>query len=122
MDLRVFFQKVKEMEHAIPGNPVVVVSEDTPDGGRAGGKTEVSRALAAKLIVEGRARLATEQETAGYRAAQESTRQQAEERALAGRVTFNLVPQSLVPQTFVPVNPAPPVAAPAKEPKKPAKE
>lgn len=119
MDLRVFFQKVKEMEHAIPGDPAIVVSHETPDGGREGSVTEVSRALAAQLIVDGRARLATEQESAGYKTAQESIRQKAEERALAGRVMFNLVPQSLVPQSLVPASPA---AAPVKDSKKPAKE
>ncbi|HVT95402.1 MAG TPA: hypothetical protein VHD76_21300 [Bryobacteraceae bacterium] len=104
MDLRVFFQKVKEVESAIPEDPTVVVSEETPDGGRAGARTEVSRALAARLLVEGRARLATAEETAGYKAAQDAFRQKAAEQALAGKVMISVVPQ------------------PVKEPKKPAKD
>lgn len=112
MDLRVFFQKVKEAEQTIAVDPAVVISLETSDGGRAGTRTEVSRALAAKLIVEGRARLASDEETAGHKASEEAIRQRAEEQALRGKVMINLVPQS----------PAAPIPAPSKEPKRPTKE
>jgi hypothetical protein len=62
MDLRVYFQKLRSFEASIPTPYVVVVSQETPDGGRAGVKTEVRREMAAQLVIEGRARLASEEE------------------------------------------------------------
>ena len=58
MDLRVYYQKLRKAEQEIADEHVVVVSNETPDGGRPGQKTQVARAIAAKMIVEGRARLA----------------------------------------------------------------
>jgi hypothetical protein len=67
MDLRMFYQKMRNIEREISAPHVVVVSAETPDGGKAGVKTEVRRELAAKLIAEGRARLATPEETDEFR-------------------------------------------------------
>ncbi len=63
MDLKSYYQKLREMEAALPSDYVVVVSRETPDGGRAGTLTEVPRRLAAKLILDGTAELATEEQT-----------------------------------------------------------
>lgn len=62
MDIRNYFQKVRQMREQLTGAFVVVVSEETPDGGKPGIKTEVDKAIAAQLIVEGRARVATDEE------------------------------------------------------------
>jgi hypothetical protein len=62
MDIRVYYQKVRQSEATIAKDYVSVVSLDTADGGRSGVVTEVSRYTAAKLVVEGKARLATEAE------------------------------------------------------------
>lgn len=62
MDLRVFFHKVRQVEQQIVSPHAVVVSLETNDGGKPGVMTEVSREAAAKLVVEGRARLATREE------------------------------------------------------------
>ena len=67
MDLRIFYQKMRKLEQEIVGAHVIVVSLETPDGGKPGVKTEVTRANAALLIVEGRARLADKAEAAEYR-------------------------------------------------------
>ncbi len=69
MDLRMFYQKLRKIEQDIVDPHVVVVSQETSDGGRAGQKVEVSRSSAARLIVEGRARLATAEEATQHRAA-----------------------------------------------------
>jgi hypothetical protein len=66
MDLRMFYQKMRKLEQEITGEHVVLVSLETPDGGKAGIKTEVTRENAAKMIVEGRARMATKGEAAEY--------------------------------------------------------
>jgi hypothetical protein len=68
MDLRAYYQKIRKMEAAMPEPYVVVVSRETPDGGKPGVKTDVPRSLAAKLIVEDQATLASPEETAQFRA------------------------------------------------------
>jgi hypothetical protein len=68
MDVRVYYQKLRKIEATIPEPYVVVVSRETPDGGKPGVKTDVSRSLAARLIVEDQATLASPEETAQFRA------------------------------------------------------
>ena len=58
MDLRFYFNKIREISTTIPSDFVSVISLETPDGGRAGVISEVTRRDAAKLIAEGRAHLA----------------------------------------------------------------
>ena len=59
MDLRGYYQKIKEVESKIADAFAVIVSLESPDGGKAGAQTEVTRSLAARMIVNGLARLAT---------------------------------------------------------------
>lgn len=66
MDLKVFYQKLRNLEQEITGNHVVVVSLETPDGGKPGIRTEVTRENAARTIIEGRCRLATKSEGADH--------------------------------------------------------
>jgi hypothetical protein len=66
MELRSYFQKIKQVEFAIAELFTLVVSLETGDGGKAGTLTEVSRSLAAKLIVDGLARLADAAEKQAY--------------------------------------------------------
>jgi hypothetical protein len=78
MDVRAYFQKLRKIEAGIPEPYVVVVSRETPDGGKPGVKTDVPRSLAAKLIVEDQAVLATAEETGEFRAEMERRRHEAE--------------------------------------------
>jgi hypothetical protein len=66
MELRNYFQKIKQVESTIAELFTLVVSLETGDGGKAGTLTEVSRSLAAKLIVNGLARLADAAERQAY--------------------------------------------------------
>jgi hypothetical protein len=66
MELRNYFQKIKQVESTIAELFTLVVSLETGDGGKAGTFTEVSRSLAAKLIVNGLARLADAAERQAY--------------------------------------------------------
>ncbi len=95
MDVRIYYQKIRQKEQEIAGPYAIVSSLETSEGGRAGRLTEVSRELAARLIVEGRARLAEEAEVKEYREARERVRLEAEERELAGRLLVNFVPQTI---------------------------
>lgn len=94
MDLRLFYQKLRKIEAEIGEPHVVVVSNETSDGGRAGQKSEVSRANAAKLLVEGRARLANTEEVAEFRATVEHARQDAEQRTMSQKIQVHIVPES----------------------------
>jgi hypothetical protein len=67
MDLRLFYQKMRKLESQIPEPHVIVVSLETADGGKAGRMTEVNRETTARLLVEGRARLANDEESAEFR-------------------------------------------------------
>lgn len=74
MELRLYYQKVREVIESIPGEFTIVISHDTGDGGRAGMPEEVSRALAGRLVVDGKARLATAEEAAAFAKEQEDRR------------------------------------------------
>lgn len=91
MDLRVFFQKLRKIEQGIAEPHVVVVSEETPDGGRAGQLTEVSRSNAARLILEGHAHLATAEQTAEFHAAAQKALDEAQQRMLAEKVQVTVI-------------------------------
>ena len=91
MDLRMFYQKLRKLEQEIADPHVVVVSHETPDGGKAGQKTEVSRASAARLILEGRASLASAEETGEYHSAIEQALKDAEQREISSRVQLNVI-------------------------------
>jgi len=91
MDLKAYYRKVREIEAAIQEPYVVVVSHETPDGGRAGARSEVSRGLAAQLIAQGKARLASQPETQAFRAEADAARVQMEENQLQRRVQLAVV-------------------------------
>jgi hypothetical protein len=91
MDIRIYFQKVREAENTIAGQYAVISSLETSDGGKPGRLSEVDRTTAARLIVENRARLATDEETQRYRDEANAIREAAEQAALASRVHVTLV-------------------------------
>ncbi|MBM3725495.1 MAG: hypothetical protein FJW40_08735 [Acidobacteria bacterium] len=68
MDLRSYYQKMRDVRAKIADAHVVIVSLGTSDGGVAGELREVKRETAAQLIVDQRARLATAEEAGAYRA------------------------------------------------------
>lgn len=94
MDLKLFYQKLRKIEQEITDPHVIVTSEETPDGGRAGQKVEVSRSIAARLILEGKARLATSEEASEYRVAAEAALREAEQKATVGKVQVNLITEA----------------------------
>jgi hypothetical protein len=79
MDLRVYYQKIRKLEAEILDPFVVLISRETPDGGKAGVKTDVPRGLAARLIVEERAEMASPEEAELFRAERERDWRAAEE-------------------------------------------
>jgi hypothetical protein len=91
MDLRVFFQKLRKLEQEIVEPHVVMVSHETPDGGRAGQLAEVSRSIAARLILEGHAHLATAEEAGEFRDATRKALEEAQHRLMADKVQVNVI-------------------------------
>jgi hypothetical protein len=91
MDIRHYYQKIREVRSTIKEPFVVVVSQETPEGGQAGVMTEVPAHLAARLIVEGRAVLATEEQAQRFYEEQRRAREAAEQEALSRRIQVAVV-------------------------------
>ena len=91
MDLREYYGKIRAAAAELPAEFSVVVSLATADGGREGVRTEVDRQLAAKMIVDGRARVATPEETAEFRKGQADALKQAKEEEYRRHVKVTLV-------------------------------
>jgi hypothetical protein len=94
MDLRAFFQKIRTIAATIPGKDTVVASLETSDGGRADQLVEVARDVAAKLIAQGKARLATSDETGQLKAAVISALKAAADAGERELVQLNVLPQA----------------------------
>jgi hypothetical protein len=90
MDLRMYYQKIREVEEKL-ADPVVMVSLETADGGKAGMRTEVPKRVAAKLVVEGRARVADEDEARAFHEAVAEAKQNADQLADASRMQWVVV-------------------------------
>jgi len=85
MDLRAYYQKIRKLEAQIPDESAVIVSMETSDGGSPGHLNEVRRELAARMVVEGRARLATDEEATAFRQQQAKTYEQARQEEAAAQ-------------------------------------
>jgi len=92
MDLRNYYKKVREAEASLPEGHIVMVSLATTEGGKEGVRTEVSRATAAKLVAEARARVATAEEANEFHEANREARVKHEQEEAARRLQVTLVP------------------------------
>ncbi|MDR3700218.1 MAG: hypothetical protein P4L56_11315 [Candidatus Sulfopaludibacter sp.] len=91
MDLRAYYQKIRDTESKLVEQFPLLVSCQTEDGGKTGVCTEVSRSLAAKMLVEGTAREATADELRTFRRAQAEAKRAAEEAEAAKNLQFKVV-------------------------------
>ena len=91
MDLQIYYQKIRDIETKITDEFPLMVSVETSDGGKGGTKTEVPRRLAAKLLVEGLARLASKDELKAYREMLAEAKRQAERVAAAERLQLTVL-------------------------------
>jgi len=94
MNLKVYFQNIRQLEASIGEPHVVIISQETPDGGRPGVGSEVPRGIAAKMVVEGNARLATPEETEQFRNRMTEAKRVAAQTSAAQRVQFTVVSES----------------------------
>jgi hypothetical protein len=91
MDVKQYYRKIAETEAGVKDNFTIVVSVETSDGGRAGVLSEVSRHTAARLIVEGRALVASVQQKQQYFEQQTAIRKAAAKAELARRVQVAII-------------------------------
>lgn len=91
MDMRIYYNKIRQTEQTITADWPIVMSLETPEGGKADVPSEVSRRNAARLIVEGRARIATPDETKEYRASVQQAKRAYDDATAAKNVQVTLV-------------------------------
>jgi hypothetical protein len=94
MDIRAFYQKARQVAETIAEAYAVVISLPTPDGGREGVASEVARALAALLVVEGKARLATAEEAQEFRTRAAEAKVAADQAAAASKVQITVLSEA----------------------------
>jgi hypothetical protein len=91
MNLRTYYQQIRMVEDEIQEPWVVLVSMATPEGGSEGSMTEVSKSLAARMIVDQKARIATKDEVRAFRQFQREAQRRALERETAGRIQLTVL-------------------------------
>jgi len=91
VDLTVFYRKIRQIEKEIEGDHAVVVSSETPDGGVSGRTANVPKAIAARLVVEGKARLATAEESERHHRETTQAIEAGRRRELLGRAQVRLL-------------------------------
>jgi hypothetical protein len=106
MDLKNYYQKIRDVEAGIAETDAVLVSLETPDGGRPGVRTEVPRRIAAQMTVDGRARLASAAEAKEFRDQAAEAKRDADALAEAAKVQFTVVPTSELKRGKEPARPA----------------
>jgi hypothetical protein len=94
MDLQLYYKKIRDLEQDLKDPSVVLVSHDTPDGGREGRRTEAPRSIAAKMIVEGTARVATPEEARQFQKEKVEAKRKADQLAASSRLKFAVLTQS----------------------------
>jgi hypothetical protein len=94
MDVKQYYRKIQEIENGLTEEFPFVVSAETSDGGKPGVINEVSRSLAAKLIAEGRAVLATSAQKKEHLERQSALREQARKADIARRLQVAIVTDS----------------------------
>ncbi|MEZ5365148.1 MAG: hypothetical protein R2748_23180 [Bryobacterales bacterium] len=94
MDLKRYYGKIREVEAGIEDEFPVVKSLPTEAGGKGGRLTETSRAVAARMIVDGVAELASAEEAAELRRTAEEARAREAERKRAEQVQFHVLSEN----------------------------
>lgn len=91
MDLKAYYRRIRELETSFEDEFLMIKSLATEAGGVAGRVTEVSRLTAARMIVDGRAEVASEPEAEAFRAQREEARKQETEKRQASQIQFTVL-------------------------------
>ncbi len=93
MNLKQYYARIREFEESLTDPFVILVSLESPDGGKAGVRTEVPRHIAARFLAEGKARLASDDEAREFRQQQLAAKKEADRLEAASRIHFAVVPE-----------------------------
>ncbi|MBI4893433.1 MAG: hypothetical protein HY821_22620 [Acidobacteria bacterium] len=91
MELQKYFRELREKEAEISGKDIYVTSLATGDGGKPGVVTQVPKRLGCQLMVERKARLASEEEVAAFLKEQEVRRAEIDSQVYAQRLQVQVV-------------------------------
>src|SRR5580700_11391362 len=91
MDLQLYYQKIREFAVTIEEEFPVLVSRETADGGKNGTLTEVPAKLAAKMVVDGTARLAKPKEAEAFRQDQAERKRLSDQEVAAAKVQLTVL-------------------------------
>lgn len=94
MDLRSYYTRIRETEELLTGEHLVIFSLKTSEGGKEGVRTETSRAIAARLIAEGRARVATDEEAIEFYETHRASKERIDNEEAARRLQVMVIPAS----------------------------
>lgn len=94
MNLHTYYARIRDIEDSIADDSIVIKSLATEAGGVAGRLTEVSRTIAARMVVDGLAEIASPAEAKRHRADAISKRQAEEERRRAAQVHFTVISEA----------------------------
>jgi phage terminase Nu1 subunit (DNA packaging protein) len=92
MNLKSYFQKLRELETSLTEPYIVVISQVTADGGREGLLTEVPREVGAKMIADGRAQVASEDTVKDFQEKKAEAKRIADAEAASKSMQVTLVP------------------------------
>lgn len=92
MNLKAYYQTIREVENSISTPFVVLISHATSDGGKEGLRTEVPSQLAAKMIADGRAHLANDDEARDFRQRVADAKRAVDDETLASKMQVTIVP------------------------------
>ncbi len=84
MDVRAYFRALRELAAAFEDEQVLVISLPTSDGGKGGRALPLSREIAARMVMEGRARHCSAEEWRAYREEQSGAQAERNARELSG--------------------------------------
>jgi hypothetical protein len=116
MDLTSYYIKMREQQAIIPDEYPVVVSHATSDGGVKGRMTEVTKRIAARLIVEGFARLADAVETNQFHTLKQEAKAAVENAAKGMALEATQIAISKLMHAAAPLTPPAPIPAPIQTP------
>jgi hypothetical protein len=99
MNLRTYYQRIRDIENTLVEPFVVLESNETADGGKEGLLTEVPRQVAAKMIADGRAHLAAEQAVREFHQNKAEAKRAADQEAITNKMQMVFVPAADIVKT-----------------------
>ena len=94
MDLKKYYRRIREIEAALEDEFPVLKSLATEAGGLGGKLTEATKIVAARMVVDGVAELASAEEAAEFRRLAEENRKREEERRRGEQVQFHVLSEA----------------------------